>query len=239
LVVGATGGIGRAVTAELVAAGSRVVAAGRDPRMLEGLRLTFGVETLAVELGTPDRERVQPPPGGEWNLVVLCAGVGHSAPVAAHTDADLDRLFEVNTAAQIRLLRDLLPSLALPPAPRRLAIVGSIAGILGVGGESGYAASKAALMIFADSLRIELAAAGVGVTVLVPGVVHTGFFQRRGVPYQRRFPRAIEPERVARALVGGVRHDRAEVVVPGWLRLPIALRACVPAAYWRLARRWA
>jgi hypothetical protein len=69
--------------------------------------------------------------------------------------------------------------------------------------------------------------------------VETEFFDRRGVPYHRRFPRPVSPEQVAAALIKGVSRDRAEVVVPGWLRLPIVLRACAPGAYWRLAVRWA
>jgi hypothetical protein len=89
------------------------------------------------------------------------------------------------------------------------------------------------------SLRVERAGAAIGVTILNPGVVDTGFFDRRGVPYHRRFPRPASPDRIAAALVKGVSRDRAEVVVPGWLRLPIALRACAPGAYWRLAGRWA
>jgi short-subunit dehydrogenase len=132
-----------------------------------------------------------------------------------------------------------VPMLADPPGQRRLALIGSIAGILGVPCEAAYAASKSALMVFGDSLRVELAGAAIGVTILNPGVVDTGFFDRRGVPYHRRFPRPASPDRIAAALVKGVSRDRAEVVVPGWLRLPIALRACAPGAYWRLAGRWA
>jgi short-subunit dehydrogenase len=239
LVMGATGGIGRAVTAGLVQAGSKVVAAGRDERRLAELSDSWGIDTVAFDLQAGKWSDGQLPqvPGG-WNLVVLCAGVGHSAALAGHTDADLDRLFLINTVAPIRMIRDLMPLLADPPAERRLALIGSIAGILGVPFEAPYAASKSALMIFADSLRVELDGAGIGVTIVNPGVVDTGFFDRRGVPYHRRFPRPVSPDRVAAALIKSVRRDRAEVMVPRWLRLPAALRACAPGVYWRLAGRW-
>jgi short-subunit dehydrogenase len=240
LVVGATGGIGRAVTAALVRAGSEVVAAGRDDRGLTELNNSLGIDTVAFDLQAGDWPEGQIPqaPGG-WNLVVVCAGVGQRAALAAHTDADLDRLFLINTVAPIRVIRDLVPMLADTPDQRRLALIGSIAGILGVPFEAAYAASKSALMVFGDSLRVELDGAAIGVTILNPAVVDTGFFDRRGVPYHRRFPRPVSPDRVAAALIKGVSRDRPEVVVPGWLRLPIALRACAPGAYWRLAGRWA
>jgi short-subunit dehydrogenase len=238
LVVGATGGIGRAVTAALVRAGSEVIAAGRDDRQLAELSSSLSIDTVAFDLqagGWPDGQIPQAP--GGWNLVVLCAGIGQRAALASYTDADLDRLFLINAVAPIRLIRDVVPMLADPPGQRRLALIGSIAGILGVPCEAAYAASKSALMVFGDSLRVELAGAAIGVTILNPGVVDTGFFDRRGVPYHRRFPRPASPDRIAAALVKGVSRDRAEVVVPGWLRLPIALRACAPGAYWRHALR--
>ncbi|HWI11179.1 MAG TPA: SDR family NAD(P)-dependent oxidoreductase, partial [Burkholderiaceae bacterium] len=48
--------------------------------------------------------------------------------------------------------------------------------------EAAYAASKSALMVFGDSLRVELDGAAIGVTILNPAVVDTRFFDRRGVP---------------------------------------------------------
>ena len=71
---------------------------------------------------------------------------------------------------------------------------------------------------------------GVGVTVVIPGVVQTPFFERRGAPYDRAWPRLLPPERVAQAIVRAIARDRAEVVIPGWLR-PCKPRcpACSPA----------
>jgi hypothetical protein len=68
--------------------------------------------------------------------------------------------------------------------------------------------------------------------------VDTAFFERRGVPYDRRFPRPVRPELVAARLVEAVRGDRAQVVVPRWLLLPMLLRAVAPGTYTRLAARW-
>jgi NADP-dependent 3-hydroxy acid dehydrogenase YdfG len=77
LVLGATGGIGRAVTAALVRAGSEVVAAGRDDRGLTELSNRLGIDTVAFDLQAGDWPDGQIPqaPGG-WNLVVVCAGAG-------------------------------------------------------------------------------------------------------------------------------------------------------------------
>ena len=119
-----------------------------------------------------------------------------------------------------------------------LAFVTSIAAMLGVAEESEYAAVKAGLHMYAASLRTEIAARGVGVTTVVPGVVDTEFFVRRGAPYARRFPRPIAEDRVAQRLLDAVERNRAEVIVPRWLRVPVMLRAFAPNAYARMASRW-
>src|SRR2546430_1174153 len=65
----------------------------------------------------------------------------------------------------------------------------------------------------------------------VPGVVATPFFERRGTPYSRRWPRPVPPARVADAVLRCVESGRAEVYVPRWLRVPVAVQAVVPGAY--------
>lgn len=175
--------------------------------------------------------------GPAFDLVVHSAGVGLRRPAAALTAEALDALLAVNIRAPL-----LLTSAVLAPmvsgGSGRLVFVGSIAGAVGAAGESAYAASKAALTGYADSLRVELAGTGVGVTVLVPGVVDTDFFTRRGTPYHRSKPRPVSVNRVARALLRAVERDRDLVVVPGWLRLAIALHGLLPQTFSRMSGRW-
>ncbi len=81
-------------------------------------------------------------------------------------------------------------------------------------------------------------AGGVGVSVILPGVVRTEFFARRGTPYARRHPSPIPPERVANAIVHAIERDLPEIYVPGWLQLPARLRAATPNLFRRLAGRF-
>jgi short-subunit dehydrogenase len=116
--------------------------------------------------------------------------------------------------------------------------VTSIAGRMGVGGEAVYAASKAGLDTFAESLRFELAGRSIDVGVLVPGVVDTAFFDRRGRPYDRGRPRPIAAGPVADTVVRMIAAGRAERYAPGWLRLPVAVRGTLPGVYRRLGARF-
>jgi short-subunit dehydrogenase len=119
-----------------------------------------------------------------------------------------------------------------------VAFVSSIAGRTGVAGEAVYAATKAGLDAFAESLRWELAGTGVTVSVLVPGVVDTAFFERRGRPYDRRRPRPVPAAKVAEALVRDIGSARPERYLPRWLRTAVVVRAALPGPYRRLAGRF-
>jgi short-subunit dehydrogenase len=119
-----------------------------------------------------------------------------------------------------------------------VVLVASVAARTGVAGESVYAAAKAGLDAFAESVRLELSGTHVGVTVLLPGVVETRFFEGRGGAPVRRVPRAVSAQRVGDAIVDAIAHDRPEVWVPGWLRVAPAVRAVTPRLFRRLSVRY-
>jgi short-subunit dehydrogenase len=240
LVTGASSGIGAAVVRRLARAGSHVVAAGRDADRLARLGAETGASTVLTDLAWPRAgpdlaERVLNQ-HGRVDALVNNAGIGWAGPLTDMPELLAGEMLAVNLRAPIELTRALLPDMCRRGG--HLAFVTSIAGRLGVGREAVYAASKAGLDTFAQSLRLELAGRGVTVSVVVPGVVDTPFFVRRGQPYDRRRPRPLPPDRVAEALVDAIVRDRAEVYVPRWLRLPVALRGLLPETYRRLAVRF-
>ena len=170
-------------------------------------------------------------------ILVNNAGVGWAGAFAAMPAEMIEELVAVNLLGTARLTRALLPAM-LERRRGHIVMVASVAGHVGVRDEALYAATKAAMLNFSESLRYEVRAAGVRVTTVSPGVVDTPFFTRRGSAYSRRHPRPIPPERLARAIVRAIERERDEVVVPGWLRLPIWLHGVWPALYRALAGRF-
>jgi short-subunit dehydrogenase len=241
LVTGASAGIGRVTAARFAAKGAQVLVHGRDHERTRRVAGEVGGRALVADLAVPaDRERLAADAldaFGHVDVLVNNAGFGHAGQVSAMAVDTIRRLIEVNLLASIELTRSLLPGM-VERRSGTICFVTSIAGRTGVAGEAVYSATKAGLDAFADSLRGEIARSGVNVSVVVPGVVDTGFFESRGSPYGRTRPRPIPADTVADAVVRAVERDGAEEWRPRWLRIAPTVRALAPGVYRRLVLRF-
>lgn len=241
LVTGATSGIGRAVAIALAERGAELLVSGRDERSLEEIATRTSGTPLATDLATEGAAAELATRAlaarGHVDVLVSAAGAGLYGPVAELAPAEVERLVALNVVAPIELTSVLLPGM-LERRHGHVVMVGSIAGRVGRGREATYAATKAAVSIFSDSLGAELAGSGVFVSLVTPGAVDTRFFARRGVPYDRVWPRPISAEAVAAKVVRALESGRAEVVVPPWLSVAMRLRGAFPGLYRALSRRF-
>jgi len=239
LVTGASRGIGRA-TAELLAArGATVVGTGRDETALRSVADRTGGSYLVADLAEPDAAqrlvRHALDRHGRLDGVVANAGAGHVGTFAQMAPADIVRLVELDLRAPMLLARAAAPVL---PAGGALVFVGSIAGAVGVPGETVYSACKAGLAAFAELLGEELRERAITVSTVLPGVVDTDFLRNRAEPYDRRFPRPMPPDRVARAVLAALTGGDVRRFEPRWLAIPARLAGALPGTYRRLARRF-
>jgi short-subunit dehydrogenase len=237
LVTGASGGIGRAVAVELTRRRAKLLLTGRDEAALAEVARATGGRPLPADLTAPQAVEALAENAGDVDVVVHAAGIGQFGRALDVSRNELERLVAVNVTAPLALTTALLPGM-LERRRGYVVFVGSIVGRLGRKHETVYAATKAAVSIYADSLRAELRGTGVGVLLVTPGPVATTFFERRGTPYDRDRPRPVPPERVAAATIHGLERGRGEVTVPGWLSLPVRLRGAAPAAFDAAAARF-
>jgi short-subunit dehydrogenase len=241
LVTGASSGIGAATAAYLAAAGARLLVTGRDEDRLQAVAARTGAVALPADLTKPDGPdqlvEAALAAAGRIDLLVCNAGVGWAGPIDELPGATAAELVNLNVLAPVQLARLIAPGMAARGSGR-LVFVSSIAGAIGVRHEAVYAATKAAVNCLAESLNYELAHRGVGVSVVLPGVVDTPFFSRRGRAYHRHWPGPITAERVAAAITDAAARDISVLYVPSWLRFPAWLHGVAPRAFAAVAARF-
>ncbi len=202
LVTGASRGIGRAIALRL-AATHDVTAVARSPDDLARLADEVGAaggRCDVVPLDVADPAAVAAALAGrEVDVLVNNAGVGVLKPLLELTPAEWHRMVDVNLNALYHVTRAVLPGM-VARGRGHVVIVGSIAGRSAFVGGAGYAATKHAVMGFAESLMLEVRDAGVKVSVVSPGSVATEFSGRGG-------PKAggqLDPDDVAAAVAYAV-----------------------------------
>lgn len=243
MVTGASSGIGMAVAKRMARAGRcELLLNGRDTARLASVAAATGGVALPGDLSAPARCRALARQAlaltGRVDVLVAGAGVGWAGPFAEMPPQTIDELLAVNLAGTVHLVRSVLPGM-VERGHGRLVLVASIAGAVGVGQEAVYSATKAAVCTFAEALRYEVRRHGVQVCVVLPGVVDTPFFARRGTPYTRSRPRPVPPEQVAEAVFRAAWCRGEELFVPRWLRVPARLHGAAPRFFQRLADRLA
>ena len=171
IVTGASRGIGAAIAEHFIALGDRVVALSRSGDAPAGCAKSFTVDVANSEQVT-DAVKAAVGEFGPVDVAVLNAGVTRDGLAMRMGDdqwrevlsTDLDGAFYTVRAAMASMVRARQGS---------IIFIGSISPFVGVPGQANYAAAKAGLVGLARSLAKEVAARGVTVNVVAPGLVDT------------------------------------------------------------------
>jgi short-subunit dehydrogenase len=224
LVTGASSGIGAGLAEAFAKAGATVgLVARRADRLAEVLERCrrhspssrmwvadlaqhAAVDALAVdamsELGGVD-------------VLVNNAGIPKRRHVTALDAATVDAVMNINYSSPVRLTLALLPQM-LERGEGRILNISSVAATLSPPGEAAYAATKAAVTVFSESMAVDLWDTGVKVTVVYPGVVDTELFT---LPDNDPFVAQVESITVDEAvttIMQGLADEAAQVYVPAW-----------------------
>lgn len=222
LVTGAGRGMGELHARNFAKEGARVVLTDVDEgavkRAAQYIR-DQGGEAHAYLADISDRsacfalERSVTSEVGPVDVLINNAGIVESGLVMDMSEASIRRIVDVNLLGQIWMMQAFMPAM-LSRKSGHVVNICSYAGKLGAAYLATYCATKFALIGFTDSLRQEIHRKGVTLTIVNPGYIKTGMFEGSKVPKLTRWQ---DPQKVADALLEGVKRDRFEVFWPRWL----------------------
>lgn len=229
IVTGGSSGIGLAAARELGRKGCRVALLARDPARLAAAEARLageGLSVIARPLDVRDRKATEAMVAdlieneGPPLWVVTAAGIVEPGFFLEQDAARMEEQVATNLLGTFHVVRAAAP--AMVAAGRgHVVLVSSGAGLFGVAGYSGYCASKFAVRGLGEVLRIELAQAGVQVTVAVPPDTDTPQLEyeapRRpaAIAAFAGAGRPLSAEAVARHMIRSAERGRF-LSAPGW-----------------------
>ncbi|WP_227000616.1 SDR family NAD(P)-dependent oxidoreductase [Protaetiibacter intestinalis] len=243
LVTGAARGMGLLYCRYALAEGARaVIGWDADAAALAEASAELGERFVPVPLDITDTDAVERAAAavlaehGAPDVLINNAGIVRGKLFVDHTRADIDATMHVNLTAPLHTTRAFLPAMLEAPEGRRIVNIASAAGLLANPRMSVYASSKWGLVGWSDSLRLELAPVGIGVTTVCPSYVATGMFEGARGP---RWTPILDPERIASAAWRAMKSAKPFLLMPAMVHVSKVGRGLLPPRVWDLVGgRW-
>jgi short-subunit dehydrogenase len=238
VVTGASSGIGWALAKTFALQGARVGLVARRADKLASLAQEIGatgqVATFAAaDVG--DRQSVTAAIKqlrselGPVNVLVANAGVGMPTLLQPMNIGGVEKMFRVNLLGTVYAIEAVLPEM-LQRQKGHLVGISSLGAYKGLPGESAYCASKAAVNVYLEGLRIQLRSRGIRVTTVCPGFVKTPMTAVN----KFHMPWLLEADEAARRIVRAIARRRKVYNFPWQTTLLTKLATWLPD--WVLAR---
>jgi NAD(P)-dependent dehydrogenase (short-subunit alcohol dehydrogenase family) len=236
VVTGANSGIGRATAVHLAAQGQRVFGTARNlgsTGKLKAMAESAGVDVEVLTMDVADDDSVKAgiaavlDAAGRIDVLVNNAGVGGNAVVEDCTPEQIQDIMNVNVSGALRCMTAVLPGMRAQGSGAIVNIT-SLAGRVGAIAQAPYVASKWALEGLSEQLALEVAAFGVRVVIIEPGVTKSAIFAKNAelpettgayaAQYRRMLqfyaagvPQATDPFEVAAVIHHAVTTDQPQL----------------------------
>jgi len=253
VITGAAGAIGRAIAVSLAKRGCDLALADRNDMGLQGTKqmVREGVRVSTHHLDVSDRDAIMSFPEEVLrvhpgvDILVNNAGVAIGGTFEQASEEDFDWLMSINFFGVVRMTRAFLPLLHKTD-DARIVNISSIFGIVAPPEQTAYCSAKFAVKGFSDSLRNELRATKIGVTVVHPGGVATRIAEDSRPPaygmsadtYARRralFNKLLRmpPEIAGEIIVDAIAARKDRILVGSDAKFMSLMSRLFPVNYWK------
>ncbi|WP_201587259.1 SDR family NAD(P)-dependent oxidoreductase [Psychrobacter jeotgali] len=179
-ITGASSGLGEALSVAFAKKGATIILSGRDKDKLEAVKkrckksnkhivVPFDISNAAQ---TEQAYQTAKSQAGKIDWLINNAGVSQRSLIMDTTEEVERQIMEIDYFAQTRLTRLVLPDM-ISQGGGKIVMVSSVAGLLGTQYRGAYSAAKAAIHMWANSLRAELHDQGIAVATVFPGFIQT------------------------------------------------------------------
>jgi short-subunit dehydrogenase len=235
VITGASNGIGEALALDYAAPGIALALGGRDAQRLEAVAAACRAKGAIVDAGQIDV--VDRTALGEWlakfddahpvDLVIANAGVSIDKDNSSLDDFSIIRkTLDVNVGGVLNTVEPLVGRMIARKAGQ-IAVVSSLAGFVGLPYAASYNASKAAVRVWAESIRYVLKKSGVGVSVICPGFVVSSITADAPFP----MPFLMPAERASKIIRGGLARNKARIAFPIPIKAAVWLGTILPGGW--------
>lgn len=209
LVTGSTAGIGFEIARQLAGAGCRLMLNGIESPSVAEDAIADLRNTAAHEVFFSDADLTDPEQTGRLvadtldhysaiDILVNNAGIQHVAPIEEFTDANWDRIIEINLSAPFRLIRQTLPVMR-SNGWGRIINIASVHGLVASQYKSAYVAAKHGLVGLTKTVALETAVEPITCNAVCPGYAHTELVESQIATRARS--ESISPEAAAESIL--------------------------------------
>jgi hypothetical protein len=234
-ITGASSGIGAALAREYAAQGAILGLLARRRELLEELVASlpnparhriYAVDvTDRAALASAARDFIDAAGGAD--IVIANAGVSQGTLTEELEDLPaFDAVFATNVNATVATFAPFLETMKRQRGRRRLVAIASVAGVRGMPGAGAYCASKAAVISYCESLRLEMKDHGIRVVTIAPGYIDTPMTRQNSFPMPFLMPAPV----FARAAVRAIARGDSYRVIPWQMGLVSKLLRVLPNA---------
>jgi len=216
VISGASSGLGLALAQHYLQNGAHVAAYARRAEPLEKLSAQYPGKVSCYPLDVCDAAALHAAAHdfikrvGVPDIVIANAGVSHGTLTDYAEDIDaFQEVLNTNVVGVVKTFQPYMSALRQAGSGTLVGIA-SVAGFRGLPGSEAYSASKAALISYLESLRIELRGSGVGVVTLCPGFIKTPMTDINPYP----MPFILQVDDAARRMARIIAARRSFAVVP-------------------------
>lgn len=239
-ITGASSGIGAALAMQYARAGATVGLLARRGEALAALLATLPNPHLhrSYAVDVRDHAALQAAAAeflayaGGIDIVIANAGISHGTLTERREDLPVfSDIVATNVTATVATFAPFIAAMRAQAGGGRLVGIGSVAGIRGLPGAGAYSASKAAVMTYCESLRVELRGSGIRVVTVAPGYIDTPMTRHNPYPMPFLLAPSVFAARAARAIDAGTSYR----VIPWQMGIVAKLLRLLPNALYDLA----